>query len=384
MTDAALLAEPRHAAPPGAGGTAHPAADLLPAAAQDGPGPRLLARLPLLWRVLFANALVVVFGAVVGTIVTIDASGSGAHPLGLPLAFVFAGIGVVLSVAASWFVLRAAFRPLLTLERVADAVRWGDLSARVPPIPHGDPQVVHLARVFNRTLDQLEQDRALLRSVASQVINAQEEERKRISRELHDDTAQLLFVQLLRVAALKESANPEVREAAERFEETTTDALESVRRLALELRPPALDDLGLEAALAGLAQRFGEQLGIPVEVTGHGPRGRLPAEVELVLYRVAQEALTNATKHAQATRIVVDLERREADVALSVRDDGRGFDAEARANGTSSGSGLGLFGMAERIDLVGGRLAIWSGPGEGTEVYAFLPIGDGRLPVAPR
>lgn len=376
MTDAVLIAEPSRSAP--LAGTAEPRPLAPPPEAAVGNrGPWPLARLPLLWRVLLANALVVVFGAVVGTLVTIDATDSGSHALGLPLASVFAGIGVVLSVAASWVVLRAAFRPLLTLERVADAVRWGDLSARVPPIPHSDPQIAHLAQVFNRTLDQLEQDRALLRSAASQVIKAQEEERKRISRELHDDTAQLLFVQLLRVAALKSSSNREVREAAERFEETTTDALESVRRLALELRPPALDDLGLEAALAGLAQRFGEQLGIPVEVTSHGLRGRLPAEVELVLYRVAQEALTNAAKHAQATRIGIDLERREADVALSVRDDGHGFDPDARPGAPGGSTGLGLFGMAERVDLVGGRLAIWSGPGEGTEVYAFLPLpGD--------
>ena len=112
-----------------------------------------------------------------------------------------------------------------------------------------------------------------------------------------------------------------------------------------------------------------------------GPRGRLSAEVELVLYRVAQEALTNAAKHAKATRIVLDLERSASDVTLSVRDDGRGFDGERATAGDGSGLGLGLFGMAERVALVGGCLTIWSRPGEGTEVFAFIPLLADPAPV---
>jgi two-component system sensor histidine kinase UhpB len=261
---------------------------------------------------------------------------------------------------------------LLALEKVAEAVRGGDLSARAAPLPPGDPEVSHLAMVFNQTLDQLERDQAQLRSVASQVIAAQEEERKRVSRELHDDTAQVLFAQLLRVTALKGSDHPDVRRLSEQLEQMTADALEGVRRLALELRPPALDDLGLPAALADLAQRFGEQLEIPVELDARGLRGRLPEEVELVLYRVAQEALTNAAKHAAAGRITLDLERTASDVTLAVQDDGRGFDPSLPNR--PGGAGLGLFGMAERVALVGGRFAIWTRPAGGTEVFAFIPL----------
>ncbi|MCC6314319.1 MAG: HAMP domain-containing protein [Thermomicrobiales bacterium] len=336
------------------------------------PAPR--PRLPLVYKVLAVNSSIVVVGAVLGTWVTMTVTQTAGEGRGPTLVLMFALIGVVLSVAMNFVVLRAAFRPLSTLELVAEAVREGNLAARAEPLPTGDPQMTRLAFTFNRTLDQLERDRAALRSVASQVITAQEEERKRIARELHDDTAQVLFAQLLRVTALKESSCPEARRTANVLEEMTVEALEGVRRLALELRPPVLDDLGLQPALAGLCQRFGEQLGIPVEFIERGGRGRAPANMELVLYRVAQEALTNAAKHAHATRIVVDLDRTAHDVTLSVRDDGRGFDTTAPVSTQGSGVGLGLFGMVERAALVGGRCAIWSRCGRGTEVFAFIPL----------
>jgi signal transduction histidine kinase len=232
-------------------------------------------------------------------------------------------------------------------------------------------------------LDALATYRGRLRALSSQVITAQEEERKRISRELHDDTAQVLFAQLLRLTALKASPSADVRGTAAALEEMTAEALEGVRRLALELRPPALDDLGLQAALADLAQRFGEQLGIPIDYQPRGPRGRLPAEVELVLYRVAQEALTNVAKHAQASHVWIDLDRDPNDVTLSVRDDGRGFDPAQETQRDGRGLGLGLFGMAERVGLVGGCFTIWSRPGEGAEIFAFIPLA-GAAPAPPR
>ncbi|MDQ3694371.1 MAG: sensor histidine kinase [Chloroflexota bacterium] len=349
-----------------------------PPARTGPPWLRAVNRLPLLVKVLIANAMIVVLGAVAGTRTTMILTRSLAEGTAIPLVLAFAGLGVILSLLVNYVVLRAAFRPLTNLERVAEAVQLGDLTARADPIPGGDPQLAHLATTFNRTLDELERDRAELRAMASQVINAQEEERKRIARELHDDTAQILFAQLLRLTALQTSPNDETRATAADLEEMTVEALEGVRRLALELRPPALDDLGLHAALADLAQRFGEQLGIPVEITTRGPRGRLPGEVELVLYRVAQEALTNVAKHAAASRVGIDLERQAADVTLAVEDDGIGFDPKQETARDGRGLGLGLFGMAERVSLVGGTCSIWSQPGRGTEIFAFIPLAQAR------
>jgi len=332
--------------------------------------------------VLLANASIVLLGAVAGTWATMAATRAAGEEGGVRLGAALAVLGLLLSVATNYVVLRAAFRPLTALAKVAEAVRAGDISARAEPVAGGDPEVAHLAEAFDRTLDQIERDRAELRSLASQVIRAQEEERKRVSRELHDDTAQILFAQLLRVTALTSSPNPEVRATAEALEEATAEALEGVRRLALELRPPALDDLGLVAALADLAQRFGEQLGVPVEFQARGMRGRLPADVELVLYRVAQEALTNVAKHGQATAVSVDLDRAATDVTLSVRDNGRGFDPHAATTKPDDPTGLGLFGMAERVELVGGQVTIWSAPGCGTEVFAYIPLPEQASPPA--
>jgi two-component system sensor histidine kinase UhpB len=333
-----------------------------------------LGGLPIVYKVLIANAAIVALGAVAGTWLTIQTVRHAAQDQFLGLAAGFVAVGIVASVVANYVVLRAAFRPLSTLEQTALAVRGGDLSARAAPTSFMDPQVAHLAETFNATLDELARDRAELRSLASQVIRAQEDERRRIARELHDDTAQVLFAQLLRLTTLKGSPDTAVQAMATTLEEMTVEALEGVRRLALELRPPALDDLGLSAALGELAQRCAEQLDVPVDYQSRGLRGRLPSEVELVLYRVAQEALTNIAKHANARHVWLDVDRTPDDVSISIRDDGRGFEKSTTAASDGRGLGLGIFGMEERVALVGGRFRIWSRPGAGTEIFAFIPL----------
>lgn len=335
---------------------------------------RRLLGIPILYKVLVANAVIVVVGAVVGTwltTVTVQTASGGRH---LYLALAFALIGFILSVSVNYLVLRAAFQPLHRLERVAAAVRRGDLSQRAEPATFDDPQFSRLAATFDATLDELGRDRHELRALASQVIRAQEQERQRVARELHDDTAQVLFAQLLRLTALKSSAHLEVQQTASDMEVMTVEALEGVRRLALELRPPALDDLGLVAALEGLAQRFSDQLGITVDYQARGTRSRLSPEVEVVLYRVAQEALTNILKHAKAAHVWIDLDRGEHDVTLSVRDDGVGFNPKMNRATDPMRSGLGVFGMQERAALAGGTLRIWQRPGGGSEVFAFIPL----------
>jgi len=329
---------------------------------------------PLYYRVLFANAAVVVLGAVAGTAIT-TAIGRNApdHAL-VPLIVLFASIGIGLSLLVNVLVLRAALRPMAMLNRVAQAVQDGDREARAKVEPSSDPEMAQLARALNSTLDELADDRNQLRDLASQVISAQEDERRRVSRELHDDTAQVLFAQLLQVTALKASADPNVQAVATKLEQSTASALEGVRRLALELRPPALDDLGLAEALGELAQRFRDTTGCQTSLEVRGMRGRLSPEFELVLYRVAQEALTNVAKHARANKVWIDLERTEADVSLSVKDNGKGFDRDRFIPSDGVGLGLGLFGMEERATLLGGTVRIWSTPGNGTEVFAHIPL----------
>lgn len=333
--------------------------------------------LPILVKVLLANAAIVVAGAVVGTSVTWMFSRDH-DAITLPsLILGFVVIGFPISVVVNYVVLRAAFRPIEELQRTASAVRRGDMTARVESTLSTDPQLRHLAETFNATLDEVAQDRREIQSLATQVIHAQEDERRRLARELHDDTAQLLFAQLLTITTVRATASGRLLHLTDELERTTVQALESVRRLALELRPPALDDLGLLAALGDLCQRFEDQLGIPVRFEQRGPRSRVAREVELVVYRVAQEALTNVAKHAQANRAWVDLDRSETELIISIRDDGRGFDRFSARQPEMTGLGLGLFGMEERVALAGGSFRIWRRGTRGTEVFALIPLLGG-------
>jgi two-component system, NarL family, sensor histidine kinase UhpB len=327
-------------------------------------------------RLLIANVSIVAIGAVFGTWIT-AASARSLPDSSLPMLMLgFAIVGLLLSIVVNHVAINAILGPLDSLNDVASAVRRGDLSARADVSRFTDTQIRDLVETFNRTLNQLEVDQEMVRSLASQVIRAQEDERKRIARELHDDTAQILYAQLLRIPPLKQSDDLAVRQTAELLESMTSEAIEGVRRLALELRPPALDDLGLQAALEGLANRYGDEFGLAIDFSSRGPRIRLPAEVELVIYRVAQEALSNVAKHAEATTVLIDLDRDAASVSISIRDNGKGFNARPAHDADRPGLGMGIFGMEERVVLVRGQLSIWSKAREGTEIFAIIPLND--------
>jgi two-component system, NarL family, sensor histidine kinase UhpB len=251
-------------------------------------------------------------------------------------------------------------------------VRGGDLGARLRPSLLTDPEVERVGETLNNMLDELAVVQARLRALSAGVMDAQEEERRRISRELHDDTAQTLTSLLLYAKALEQGdAPPGVREALAELREEVARSLEGVRRLARELRPSALDDLGLVAALEGYTHDFSRRTGIELRFEPACGGDRLPPEVELALYRIAQEALTNAAKHAGPTHIDVGLVREPGSVSLTVRDNGSGFDPSWLPSGDR---GLGLFGMKERAELTGGTLAIASAPGAGATISVRIPL----------
>jgi signal transduction histidine kinase len=202
------------------------------------------------------------------------------------------------------------------------------------------------------------------------VVDGQELERRRLARELHDETGQALTSILLGLKRVEEAKTREdSRAAAGELREEIVKTLQSVRRLAVELRPKALDDFGLVPALERLAEAFRDSSGIEIDVEANLDDSRLPAEVETALYRIAQEALTNVAKHAGAGHVSVVVTRRHGSVTVVVEDDGRGFGA----TGGDSG-GLGLVGMKERVGLLGGRLAIESTEGAGTTIVAEVPL----------
>jgi signal transduction histidine kinase len=228
-----------------------------------------------------------------------------------------------------------------------------------------------LAETFAaRAAVAVELSQRVARDAVRRVVEAQELERQRLARELHDETGQALTSILLGLKPLEEAlAEHPARAALTELREQVVSALQNVRRLAVELRPAVLDDFGLVPALERLIDAFAEQSDVQVDFHSALGETRLPSEVETALYRVVQEALTNIVKHANATRISVSVARREPGVAAVIEDDGAGFDQR-----TASEGGVGLLGMRERLALLDGRLEVESRPGAGTTVVAEVPL----------
>jgi signal transduction histidine kinase len=230
--------------------------------------------------------------------------------------------------------------------------------------------MARLDRVSEKERRRAEEAEHELRGLSNRLMLLQEEERKTISRELHDEVGQLLTGLRMELGTFSR-LDPEKRfqERLESVKRLTEEALRSVRNLALLLRPSMLDDLGLESALHWQAKEFSRRCGIPVSVNVHGQVEILPESHRLCLYRVVQEAMTNCGKHADASRISVNVEQQGNRVSMSVHDDGRGFDSKRRPT-----HGLGLLGMTERARSLQGSIIVTSQPGRGTLIKLELPI----------
>jgi signal transduction histidine kinase len=221
-----------------------------------------------------------------------------------------------------------------------------------------------------RAASAVDISRRVARDALSRVVAGQELERRRLARELHDETGQALTSILLGLRAVDEAAgSPATKKAVSDLRELVVATLQDVRRLAVQLRPTALDDFGLVPALERLVQTFAEITGIEVELEARLGVERLPPELETTLYRLVQEALTNVVKHAEARHVSILLARREGVVIAMIEDDGRGFDPEVR-----DGTGVGLIGMRERVELHDGRLTVESGSDTGTTLRIEIPL----------
>jgi two-component system, NarL family, sensor histidine kinase DevS len=242
---------------------------------------------------------------------------------------------------------------------------------KIGPDPRFTDEDLRLTETFAaRAAVAVDLTNRVARDALRRVVEGQELERRRLARELHDETGQALTSILLGLKRVEDAQTPEsARAAAAELREQIVETLQGVRRLAVELRPSALDDFGLAAALERLAEAFGDQSGIAVDIQTNLDTARLPGEVETSLYRIVQEALTNVAKHAEATRVSIVVTRRANAVTAVIEDDGHGFGA-----GGGAGDGLGLVGMKERVGLLGGRLAIESTEGAGTTVVAEVPV----------
>jgi two-component system sensor histidine kinase UhpB len=314
----------------------------------------------LFWRLFALNAAVFVLG----TLALALSPATVSFPVELTEAIVLV-VGLTVMLLVNLVLVRVTLAPL---ERLTGVMR------RIDPLRPGSrvdvsgpPEVRDLGHVFNDMIERLEAER---RETGRRALAAQEAERKRVAQELHDEVGQTLTAVLLQLQDLASRVPPELEEPLRRAQEAARGSLEDVRAVARQLRPEALDDLGLVSALTALCSRLAEGSGLRIERRIARDLPPLDGEEELVLYRVAQESLTNALRHAGARRVELELEHHDEAVVLSVRDDGRGLDGAA--------PGHGIRGMRERAVLIGGRLSITERRRGGVEVTLELAVREGR------
>jgi two-component system sensor histidine kinase UhpB len=326
-------------------------------APERSPRVRPWDRVSLLWRVFAANTVVfvVAFALVAWTPVTV-------HRVATPSELLVLAILVAVMLIVDLLLLRRAFGPLRRLADVMGEVDPGQPGRRAEPAEWAGREVVALAGALNAMLDRLEGERL---ESSRRALAAQEGERNRVARELHDEVGQTLTAIALRAERAADDRSGQ-REALAEIAQTILGSLEDVHRIGRELRPEALDDLGLVNALIALCSRVDRQAGLRVRHELDWQLPELSPEIELVIYRVAQESLTNALRHAHASEVIVRLRRSDASVLLSVADNGQGVPAQARERGFG--------GMRERALLIDAELTIGSAPGRGTKIVLRVPV----------
>ena len=280
--------------------------------------------------------------------------------------FAVLALVIVLTFCVNLWMLQRRFGPL---ERLIDRIERINPAEPATFEIAGDPvdEIDRLAESFRRLLTRVHEER---RRSGKLVMRAQEEERRRVARDLHDEVNQALAAILLRLEALAQDAPPEQTEEVAELKRLASQAMDELLALARQLRPAALDDHGLIPALESQLRAFTERTGIAAQLSTNGDVAQLDEEQQTALYRIAQEALVNAGRHGSPTRVELELTARASGAELRVVDDGSGFDPAVTRN---SAQGLGLEGMAERARLVGGELDVRSSPGSGTEITLRLP-----------
>lgn len=310
----------------------------------------------LFWRIFALNA--VVLGT--ATALLLWAPVTVSVPVALTEAIILVA-GLVVMLIANAALLRIGLAPLDRLTKLMTTVDLLRPGQRLPE--RGRGETAELISTFNAMLERLEHERA---SSSARALLAQEDERRRIAQELHDEVGQSMTAVLLGLKRAADDAEEPLRGELHQAQEITRESLDEVRRLVRRLRPGVLEDLGLVSALTSLTTEFATHTGLRVVRRFDGGLPELDQETELVLYRVAQEALTNAARHAEAGRVEVTLSPADGTVVLAVADDGRGTGVARE--------GAGIRGMRERALLIGATLDVTSQPQAGTQVRLTVPV----------
>ncbi|MGB8648411.1 MAG: ATP-binding protein [Anaerolineae bacterium] len=283
-------------------------------------------------------------------------------------------LAAIVALGAVYFGVSNVIRPLQTLSQMANRIAFGDYRAAEKPAG-GVQEIEDVRENLNGMARQLQSAQAATQDYIAAITRSQEDERRRLARELHDDTIQSLIALRQRAEMVQKAMNKDVALAARRVEELKEligETLTSVRGFVRDLRPTYLEELGLIPALETIAREANASF----ELTG--PEQRLDAERELIMFRIVQEALRNIAKHAQASTVSVKLAFEADAVTATIQDDGIGFDAPEAPTAYARAGHFGLTGMQERAQLFGGNVYIKSEQGKGTTVLAYVPLGDTR------
>ena len=278
----------------------------------------------------------------------------------------------------AYFLSSILTRPVYRLLEAAGVVGQGD-SRRQSPAGAKNDEIGRLGVAFGHMSKELKRQEEMRQQLLTKIINAQEEERKRIALELHDGTGQSLTSLIVGLKVLETQSSPEIQKSIADLKQLASVTLGEIHSLAVELGPSSLDDLGLIAALRQYAREYSSKFGIEIDFHATGfEEKRLPPTMEIALYRIVHEALTNVVKHAAATKVSVLVNPKGNSIVAIVEDNGKGFDVKEVFSSVKSEHRLGLYGMQERASIIGGVLTIESTPGVGTSIFVEVPLEEGR------
>jgi two-component system sensor histidine kinase UhpB len=322
----------------------------------------------LFWKIFLANLILVALVATAGVILALG-SRSIAESEVTAVGIVTATVLILLSIAMNTGLVRLALLPVDSLTDTIERVRRGDTAVRAATSPVADPGLRNLGDALNEMLDNLSVNRHRQRELARRVLQAEERERQRIAHELYSGTAQTLAGVLVRLRIAERHLSSGADGSIDEIREEVVSALEEIRGVARRLRPPELDELGVRVALEAHVRSMAEGRNIDIRFEGDVPP--LSRESQLALFRIVQEATSNAILHSGTDRLKVRFSAHGSGVLAEVEDDGHGFDVSSALAHT--GESLGLFGMHERAGYVQGEISLESGPGRGTRVRVIIP-----------
>ena len=332
-----------------------------------------VVRVPLFYKIVLANSAVSILLGIASASIAVWHVKSLPSDSHYDLIVLLAMASFAISFAVNGLVLKLVLTPLERLQKAAHDVRQGKQDVSITASRISDERLDRVVDTFNQMLSDMKQNTQQLHHLSQQVLHAREEERQRIARELHDEAGQTLTSLLLYLKLLEKSRDPEVAQRIKNLRGLTAYALDEIRQVAVGLYPKILDEWGLAAALGRRVDELNGTNSIQVTLQVEGDElDRLPRDLELAFYRVAQEALNNIARHSSAQRAQVTLKQESNWITLEIQDDGIGFSTAAMQGGGSRGSGLA--GMRDRLALIGGELVLESRVGKGTRIVARAPL----------